>query len=83
MSEILPEVLFLGIDKYPFFCLEKFGFGMKYFVGEVTGNTSQVDKLWSLLPVIYAVLLALANPHPRYLIPASHFIVLQLQWSQG
>ncbi len=37
-----------------------------YFVGEVTGNTSQVDKLWSLLPVIYAVLLALANPHPRY-----------------
>jgi hypothetical protein len=39
---------------------------MKYFVGEVTGNTSQVDKLWSLLPVIYVVLLALANPLPRY-----------------
>jgi steroid 5-alpha reductase family enzyme len=46
---------------------------MKYFVGEVTGNTSQVDKLWSLLPVIYAVLLALANPHPRYSIFFSLF----------
>lgn len=36
-----------------------------FITGELTGNTSQVDKLWSLLPVLYTCLLALAKPHPR------------------
>lgn len=29
-----------------------------FFVGELTGNNSQVDKVWSILPVVYAWLVA-------------------------
>ena len=37
--------------------------------GELTGNVSQVDKLWSILPCIYAWEIALVYPSPRlYLI---------------
>lgn len=29
-----------------------------FIVGEVTGNNSQVDKLWSLIPIVYAWIIA-------------------------
>ena len=34
-------------------------------VSELTRNYSQVDKLWSLMPIIYGLLAFLANPSPR------------------
>ena len=37
--------------------------------GELTGNVSQVDKLWSILPCVYVWEIALVSPSPRlYLI---------------
>ena len=29
-----------------------------FIVGEITGNTSQMDKLWSILPIAYAWIIA-------------------------
>ena len=29
-----------------------------FVVGEITGNSSQVDKLWSLIPIVYAWIIA-------------------------
>ncbi len=52
------------------------GFAAVCFVlGEITGNVSQVDKLWSITPVVYAWYLALAGagadgPDPRMLLMA-------------
>ena len=36
-----------------------------FLVSEITRNYSQVDKLWSLMPVIYAVVAFTATPSPR------------------
>ena len=37
-------------------------------VSEITGNYSQVDKLWSLMPVVYSFIALAAFPTPRILI---------------
>jgi steroid 5-alpha reductase family enzyme len=36
-----------------------------FLVSELTGNYSQVDKLWSLMPVIYSIVSLAASPSPR------------------
>lgn len=37
-----------------------------FVIGEITGNCSQVDKLWSIMPIVYAVLFAYkSNWQPR------------------
>ena len=36
-----------------------------FLVSEITRNYSQVDKLWSLMPVIYSLVAYTANPSPR------------------
>jgi len=42
-----------------------------FIVGELTGNNSQVDKLWSLVPIAYAFIIAdFGNYSPRLLIMA-------------
>lgn len=33
-----------------------------FVVGELTGNVSQVDKLWSIVPVVYAWIIAFPGP---------------------
>ena len=35
--------------------------GYCFIVGELTGNNSQVDKLWSVIPIVYAVYFAYAS----------------------
>jgi steroid 5-alpha reductase family enzyme len=43
-----------------------------FFVGELTNNNSQVDKLWSILPVIYVwVVACYGNYSPRLLMIAA------------
>jgi len=39
-----------------------------FVVGEITSNYSQVDKLWSLMPVIYSLIALIYSPNPRLLI---------------
>jgi steroid 5-alpha reductase family enzyme len=39
-----------------------------FLVSEITRNYSQVDKLWSLMPVIYSFVSLAASPSPRLLI---------------
>ena len=42
-----------------------------FFVGELSRNNSQMDKLWSLLPIAYTwVIAAKGNMHPRLVIIA-------------
>jgi steroid 5-alpha reductase family enzyme len=41
-----------------------------FFVSELTHNYSQVDKLWSIMPVIYSLLTLAAYPSPRLSIMA-------------
>lgn len=36
-----------------------------FIVSELTQNYSQVDKLWSLMPIVYSIIVLLANPTPR------------------
>jgi steroid 5-alpha reductase family enzyme len=36
-----------------------------FLVGEITRNYSQVDKLWSLMPVIYSWITVASSPSPR------------------
>ena len=36
-----------------------------FLVSEITRNYSQVDKLWSLMPIIYSLVAYSANPSPR------------------
>jgi steroid 5-alpha reductase family enzyme len=36
-----------------------------FLVSEITRNYSQVDKLWSLMPIIYSLVAFSANPSPR------------------
>jgi len=47
-----------------------------FVTGLVTENVSQVDKLWSIIPVVYAVASVWANPTPRCLI----MVALCLMW---
>jgi steroid 5-alpha reductase family enzyme len=39
-----------------------------FIVSEITGNYSQVDKLWSLMPVVYSIIALTDSPSPRVLI---------------
>jgi steroid 5-alpha reductase family enzyme len=39
-----------------------------FLVSEITRNYSQVDKLWSLMPLVYSLLALSANPSPRVFI---------------
>ena len=42
-----------------------------FIVGQITGNNSQMDKLWSLLPIAYAwIIAARGSYHPRLIIMA-------------
>jgi steroid 5-alpha reductase family enzyme len=39
-----------------------------FIVSELTRNYSQVDKIWSLMPIVYAILTLLTSPSPRLII---------------
>jgi steroid 5-alpha reductase family enzyme len=39
-----------------------------FIVSELTRNYSQVDKLWSLMPIVYSLIAYSASPFPRLLI---------------
>jgi steroid 5-alpha reductase family enzyme len=39
-----------------------------FLVSEITRNYSQVDKLWSLMPVVYSIIAITYSPSPRVLI---------------
>jgi steroid 5-alpha reductase family enzyme len=39
-----------------------------FIISEITRNYSQVDKLWSLMPIIYSLVTLIAFPSPRLLI---------------
>src|SRR5690606_34747217 len=40
-----------------------------FMAGELTGNTSQVDKLWSILPILYVWIIAhYGEYHPRLVV---------------
>lgn len=42
-----------------------------FVVGEITGNNSQMDKLWSILPIIYAwVIVGKSGMNPRLIVMA-------------
>lgn len=53
-KEILIHVLFMALG-VALLC---------FIVGELTGNCSQVDKLWSILPIIYTWYIAYASGFP-------------------
>jgi steroid 5-alpha reductase family enzyme len=36
-----------------------------FLIGEITGNYSQVDKLWSIMPVVYSVIMLLSYTSTR------------------
>jgi steroid 5-alpha reductase family enzyme len=42
-----------------------------FLVSEITGNYSQVDKLWSLMPIIYSLMALVSFPTPRLWIMSS------------
>jgi steroid 5-alpha reductase family enzyme len=42
-----------------------------FLAGELTRNYSQVDKLWSIMPVIYSIITLISFPSPRLLIMCS------------
>lgn len=42
-----------------------------FTVSSITGNFSQVDKLWSITPVLYAWLPVFSAPHPRSVLMAT------------
>lgn len=54
-----------------------------FIVSEMTRNYSQVDKLWSLLPIVYGWITAAAYPAPRVFIMAALVTVwgLRLTWN--
>ena len=42
-----------------------------FALGEITGNNSQVDKIWSLLPIAYCWIIAVkGDMHPRLVVMA-------------
>ena len=58
--------------------------GLCFVVGELTKNTSQVDKLWSVMPVIYAGLFAVISDfNPRVTLAALVVTVwgVRLTWN--
>jgi len=48
-----------------------------FLVSEITRNYSQVDKLWSLLPAVYSILVVTKFPLPRLFIMS----ILVITWS--
>jgi steroid 5-alpha reductase family enzyme len=42
-----------------------------FLVSEITRNYSQVDKLWSLIPIVYSWVTVTASPSPRLFLMAS------------
>jgi len=56
-----------------------------FFVSEITRNYSQVDKLWSLMPVLYSILTLMAYQSPRLVIMAMLVAVwgFSLTWNFG
>jgi steroid 5-alpha reductase family enzyme len=52
-----------------------------FIVSEITRNYSQVDKLWSLIPITYAWITVAAIPSPRLIIMASLVTVWGLRLS--
>ena len=47
-----------------------------FLVSEITRNYSQVDKLWSLMPIIYTLVAYSANPSPRL----GHYVCTGGSW---
>ncbi|MEI6888882.1 MAG: DUF1295 domain-containing protein [Bacteroidales bacterium] len=47
-----------------------------FIVGEITGNNSQVDKLWSLLPIVYAWIVAAYGDFAPRLVVMSILVTL-------
>ncbi|MCD4827236.1 MAG: DUF1295 domain-containing protein [Acholeplasmataceae bacterium] len=42
-----------------------------FLIGEITGNNSQVDKIWSILPIVYAwVIVGKSGLNPRLIVMA-------------
>ena len=52
-----------------------------FLVSEITFNYSQVDKLWSIVPIIYSLIALYAFPSPRVLIMASLVTIWGLRLS--
>jgi steroid 5-alpha reductase family enzyme len=52
-----------------------------FIVSEITGNYSQVDKLWSIMPVAYGWITYAASPSPRILLMCSLITVWGLRLS--
>lgn len=52
-----------------------------FAVSEITGNYSQVDKLWSLMPIAYSWLTVAVFPSPRVILMASLVTVWGLRLS--
>jgi steroid 5-alpha reductase family enzyme len=47
-----------------------------FMVSELTRNYSQVDKLWSIMPVVYSIMALASSPSPRILI----MTILVMAW---
>src|SRR5512133_3216884 len=52
-----------------------------FIVSEITENYSQVDKLWSLMPIAYSLITAVAFPSARVLIMAALVTICGLRLS--
>jgi len=52
-----------------------------FVVSEITRNYSQVDKLWSLMPIVYSWITAVSSPSPRILVMAALVTVWGLRLS--
>jgi steroid 5-alpha reductase family enzyme len=52
-----------------------------FLVSEITRNYSQVDKLWSLLPIAYGLITVAAVPSPRLILMASLVTIWGLRLS--
>lgn len=52
-----------------------------FLVSEITGNYSQVDKLWSLIPIAYSWITVTSVPSPRLIIMASLVTIWGLRLS--
>jgi len=52
-----------------------------FLVSEITRNYSQVDKLWSLMPIAYSWITAVSSPSPRLFVMASLVTIWGLRLS--
>jgi steroid 5-alpha reductase family enzyme len=52
-----------------------------FLVSELTGNYSQVDKLWSLMPVVYSIVSLATSPSPRLWLMSSIVMIWGLRLS--